>query len=185
MYSKISSTWALCAVCLVGILFSALIILSAPNVLAGSGAGLPVRLQIPKINVDAVIESVGLTKDGAMVAPETPGNAAWYDLGPKPGEIGNAVIDGHSGWKNDIPAIFDTLHALHKGDKIFVTDTAGILTVFTVSEIRTYNPDADASGVFRSSDGKAHLNLITCAGVWNEATKNSSKRLVVFADMQF
>jgi len=35
-----------------------------------------------------------------------------------------------------------------------------------------------------SNDGKAHLNLITCAGVWDEVEKSHSSRLVVFADME-
>jgi hypothetical protein len=53
-----------------------------------------------------------------------------------------------------------------------------------VRELRTYGPDEYASAVFRSSDGKAHLNLITCEGTWNSAQKSFSNRLVVFADKE-
>lgn len=51
-------------------------------------------------------------------------------------------------------------------------------------ESRTYDALADATRVFRSDDGKAHLNLITCQGAWDKQAKQYSKRLVVFTDRQ-
>ena len=71
-----------------------------------------------------------------------------------------------------------------KGDKIYVEDEFGIIATFVVREKRLYDPNVDASDVFGSSDGKAHLNLVTCEGVWDEVTKSRSKRLVVFADKE-
>ena len=117
-----------------------------------------------------------------MDAPKGPAEAGWYSLGVRPGEVGSAVIAGHSGWKNNIPAVFDDLYKLRIGDKIYVKDDKGGLVSFVVKEIRTYDPKADASDIFGSNDGEAHLNLITCEGVWDPVTKSSSKRLVVFAD---
>ncbi len=151
---------------------------------AVSGVGLPIRLKIPKSNVDAAVEYVGLTPDGLMDAPKGPADVAWFRLGQRPGEIGTAVIAGHSGWKDGIPAAFDYLSALRKGDRIYVEDDKGTTIVFIVREIRTYDPNADASSVFGSSDGGAHLNLITCAGVWDNVSRTSSERLVVFAEKE-
>ena len=145
---------------------------------------LPVRLRILKINVDATVEYVGLTSDGAMDVPKGPTPVAWYMLGPKPGEIGSAVMAGHSGWRNNIPAVFDDLYKLEKGDKIYVEDDKGVTTTFIVREIRKYDPKADATDVFISNDGKAHLNLITCTGIWNKINKSRSERLVVFTDKE-
>ena len=146
--------------------------------------GLPVRLKIPKINVDAVVEYVGLTPDGAMDTPNGPRDIAWYKLGPKPGDVGSAVMDGHSGWNNGIPAVFDNLYKLKKGDKIYVENDMGVTTTFIVREIGKYDPNADASDVFISNDGKSHLNLITCTGFWNKIWKSHSERLVVFTDKE-
>ena len=149
---------------------------------AQASVGLPARLEIPKIKVDAALDYVGVTSNGELGVSAGPTNAAWYDRGPRPGQTGNAVIDGHFGYKNHIPAVFDNLHALQKGDKLYVKDIKGLTTTFIVRQLRTYGPNDYAPAVFRSSDGKAHLNLITCQGDWNQAQKSYSTRLVVFAD---
>lgn len=144
--------------------------------------GLPTRLIIPRINVSASVEYVGLTADGAMAVPKGPSDVAWFSLGVRPGEKGSAVIAGHEGWKNDIPAVFDDLSKLQKGDEVYVEDETGATATFVVRDIRTYGENGNASDVFISNDGKAHLNLITCEGIWNAAKKSYSNRLVVFTD---
>lgn len=144
----------------------------------------PVRLKIPTINVDASIEYVGITPLGAMDVPKGPTPVAWFDLGPRPGEIGSAVIAGHSGWKDGVKAVFNNLDKLNIGDKIYVEDEFGATTTFVVQKVRTYDPKDDTSSVFGSSDGKVHLNLITCVGFWDKVNKDSSNRLVVFADKE-
>jgi len=144
--------------------------------------GLPISLKIPSINVDAIIAYAGLTPDGAMDIKKDPSEVAWYDLGPRPGESGSAVIAGHYGFLNGKGSVFNELHTLNKGDKLSVIDENGITTSFVVSESREYDPAADTSSVFKSYDGKAHLNLITCEGDWKQAQETYSSRRVVFTD---
>lgn len=147
--------------------------------------GLPVRLKIPTINVDASVESLGLTVSGDMDTPKGPDNVAWFELGTRPGENGSAVIAGHFGtWKNGKRSVFDNLHKLKAGDKVYIEDEKGESITFVVREIRNFDPQADATEVFSSDDDMAHLNLITCEGAWNKDSKNYSKRLVVFADKE-
>ena len=146
--------------------------------------GLPVRLKIPSINIDAPVEYAGLTPDGAMDVPKERANVAWFNLGPRPGENGSAVVAGHYGWKNGKSSAFDNLYKLRKGDKLYIEDDKGAIVSFVVRESRRYDPNADASDVFGSSDGKSHLNLITCEGVWDKVSKTYSKRLVVFTDKE-
>lgn len=144
--------------------------------------GLPVRIRIPKINVDATIVYVGLTPLGAMDAPKNQADAAWFLLGQRPGENGNAVIAGHYGWVKGKGSVFDNLYTLRKGDKVYIEDDKGETISFVVRETRRYDPKADAEDVFGSNDGAAHLNLVTCEGVWEETEKTLSSRLVVFTD---
>lgn len=149
-----------------------------------SGLPLPIHLRIPRINVSAAVLQVGLTSDWSMGVPKSPSDTGWFALSPRPGENGSAVIAGHYGWKNGIPAVFDNLHNLVKGDKIYVEDKIGTTTIFVVRKLRIYGQNDDASDVFISTDGKAHLNLITCDGVWNKTEKSYTNRLVVFADKE-
>lgn len=151
---------------------------------AASEIGLPVRLKIPKIKVNAIIENVGLLPNGAMGVPKIPRNAGWYNLGPRPGEIGSAAIAGHINWWNGAVSVFAKLNKLKLGDKITVQDNKGANTIFIVRKISLFGAQDDASEVFISNDEVAHLNLITCGGRWNKVTKQYSKRLVVFADRE-
>lgn len=145
----------------------------------------PVRIKIPKIAVDAVIEKVGLDATGAMDVPKLTINTAWYKFGPKPGEVGSSVISGHLNWWNGAIGVFEQLNKLNSGDIITVQDGHGKIITFMVRESRSYGADADATDVFYSNDGKAHLNLITCSGTWVNSSQQYSNRLVVFADRIF
>lgn len=146
------------------------------------GVELPLRLKIPVINVDTAVYSAGLTSDGTMDIAKNPDKVAWYEFGPRPGEIGSAVIAGHYGWIGDKGSVFNDIHKLKKGDELSVTDKKGTVIVFIVREIREYNPESDDTTVFKSNDGKSHLNLITCSGVWENNVQSYSNRLVVFTD---
>jgi len=143
------------------------------------------RFKIPNININSDIESVGLTPQGIMGAPKDPINVAWYNLGPRPGETGTAVIVGHYGtWENGKISVFNNLYKISNGDKIYIENDKGITITFVVSEIRSYDKEADYSGTFESNDGKSHLKLITAEGVWDEVSKGYSKRLVIFTDRE-
>ena len=147
--------------------------------------GVPVRLKISGIGVDVTVESLGLTSAGAMDTPKGPDEVGWFKLGTRPGENGSAVIAGHYGtWKNGKGSVFDNLHKLSKGDKLSIEDASGASISFVVRESRSYDPGADASEIFSSSDGQAHLNLITCEGAWNKDAKSYPQRLVVFTDKE-
>ncbi|MGB4957262.1 MAG: class F sortase [Candidatus Saccharimonas sp.] len=141
--------------------------------------GLPVRLTIPKIDVNADISYMGLTASGDMEAPKTNEDSGWYKYGPHPGNTGSAVIAGHLGVGSS--AVFSELGSLAKGDTISVTDDHGQIVSFVVTHTRTYAYDMEPSEVFTSATG-THLNLITCNGDWDSTKRTYSERLVVFTD---
>lgn len=145
--------------------------------------GIPVRLKIPKLNIDTSIKSLGLTPDWAMASTKGPNDVAWFKLGKRPGENGSAVIAGHYGiFKNWAISVFNKLHTLRKGDKIYVKDTKWTTISFIVRESKMYDKNANVPEVFSSNDGKAHLNLITC--VFDPVSKTYPKRLIVFTDRE-
>ncbi len=153
-----------------------------PLTIISQAVGAPIRIKIPNIRVNAAIQNVGLTSNGAMGIPELPRDTAWYKLGPKPGEIGSAVIAGHLDWLYGAAGAFAHLKVLKPGDIIIVEDDKGQETSFIVRTSRSYRHNEDATHIFNSYDGKSHLNLITCDGIWNRITRTYSKRLVIFAD---
>ena len=98
-----------------------------------------------------------------------------------PGEKGSAVISGHIDGESGEVRVFNDLHKLKKGDVLYIEDDKRITTAFVVRESRIYDPGY-AEEVFSSNDS-AHLNLVTCDGVWDEVKKSYTKRLVVFGDI--
>jgi hypothetical protein len=62
-------------------------------------------------------------------------------------------------------------------------DDNGNSATFVVRAVRSYDPTADATDVFTSTDGGIHLNLITCEGMWIPSQASYTERLVVFADL--
>ncbi|MEK7608701.1 MAG: sortase [Patescibacteria group bacterium] len=149
----------------------------------GIPQGLPVRLIIPIIGVDSAIEDALITPDGRMDVPAGSVNVAWFSLGPHPGDAGSAVIGGHFGIKGGVPFVFYKLDHLKIGDKIHVVNDKGDVLIFMVREISLFDRNADATAVFASEDGFAHLNLITCEGVWNRVNNSYPERRVVFTDL--
>lgn len=147
----------------------------------GVNRGLPVRLKVPKINIDANVLYMGLTKAGAMDTPTNVVDVGWYKLGPLPGNTGSAVIAGHIDGLRGEPGVFSNLDKLQAGDTLSVTDTTGQATSFVVHEVRIYDQNEQPPEVFSSSDG-AHLNLISCTGTWDAAQHHFLKRRVVFTD---
>ena len=142
------------------------------------GPGVPVRLRIPALGLMTAIEPVGL-RAGAMDVPTNVWHVGWFHLGPRPGDVGNAVIDGHLDSTTG-PAIFLDLHNLRVGDRIYVTDRAGIERGFVVTDLHSYRlTDAPLARIFGPTTGR-HLNLITCSGTWQAWEHLYDQRLVVY-----
>ena len=153
------------------------------NAIVG-GVDLPVRLIIPKISVNAAVQSVGITANGEMGIPSNFTDVAWYNLGPKPGERGSAAMSGHldTASATDVDAVFIHLNELKAGDEIDVVDKSGHTIKFRVTQMQIYDTTKAPLGkIFDQSVSTADLNLITCDGIWNQSTKDYSKRLVVYS----
>ncbi len=140
----------------------------------------PTRLRIPNLGINAPIEHVGLDDKSRMDVPHNIWNTAWYKLGAKPGERGNAVIDGHLDGPYSA-AVFWNLNQLKPGNRIFVQGDNNEEKVFEVYSVETYAyEEAPMARIFGKSD-EAMLNLITCGGDFDQKTQNYNKRFVAYA----
>jgi sortase (surface protein transpeptidase) len=139
----------------------------------------PVRLLIPAIGVNSQVEALGLDTQGRMATPSRSDRVGWYSPGSAPGDVGNAVIDGHLDW-TDGPAVFWRLGRLKRGDELVVVRADGSQARFAVQSSATTPYDASTDALFTRS-GPPALTLITCAGAWDRQRGTYLQRLVVRA----
>ena len=145
----------------------------------GARANAPLRLKIPTIKLDAAVESVAKTATGQMDVPKDVKNVAWYNLGPRPGEPGNAVISGHYDDPKG-PTVFYTLGKLKVGDPVIVTNGDGVDLTFAVIGKESYPVDQAPLNRIFGFDLERDLNLITCSGRWNPKVHSYNQRLVIY-----
>jgi len=144
-------------------------------------AGVPIRIRIPSIEVDASVVDVGLGKTGNMAVPLSYSDAGWYRYGPKPGEAGSAVLDGHIDNGFGLPAVFARLKELKEGDDIYIETKEGETLHFVVETAETYDVAHVPLEKLFNRDDTARLNLVTCEGEWLAEEKMYDERHVVYA----
>ncbi len=144
----------------------------------------PETLTISSIGVSAPVEKVGKKSDGSMATPQKFEDVAWYSLGSKPGEAGNAVIAGHVNNALSKAGVFEHLGSIKLGDSISVADAQRQILHYKVTDIEEYPADAAPAASIFATTGASKLVLITCDGDWVSQDKSFSKRLVVFAQLQ-
>lgn len=144
----------------------------------------PERLQIPSLNVNALVQQTGLTKSGAMGVPTNFTDVAWYKYGPVPGQLGSAVIDGHVDNGLSLAGVFKHLGDIQKGADLYIVTKKGQTLHFVVTDIETYPyKSAPTAQIFTAAD-RPRLNLITCEGHWVKGDKTYDERLVIYTELR-
>ncbi len=154
------------------------------NILQAVKASPPTELIIPKINVRAKVEEVGVTATGDMETPTFAAEVAWYKYGAMPGENGSTVLAGHLDGADAKPAVFAELKTLSVGDDVYVLNEQGRKLHYKVVDKKFYKSGVtDTKEIFGPRDA-SYLNLITCTGKWVEKAQNYTERLVIFTKLQ-
>jgi hypothetical protein len=146
---------------------------------------LPVSIDIPAIGVDSRLLRLGVNSDGTIQVPSlyaTPGEAAWYKYSVTPGQIGVSVIEGHVDTVQG-PAVFFRLGGLRPGDRVEIRLADGITAVFRVTGVRQYLKSRFPAKAIYDTTGYAALRLITCGGVFDDASGHYLSSTVVFASL--
>lgn len=141
--------------------------------------GEPTRVEIPAIGVDAVLEGVGLNPDGSMHIPDF-GDAGWYDLGPRPGAPGPAVLVGHV----TSPAgadVFARLHELDPGDRVTVRGTDGASTFVVEGSEQVPKEQLPYDRIWTDTEEPV-LRLITCGGELDRQLGGYPDNTIVYAN---
>lgn len=143
----------------------------------------PVKLTIPRLNISANVQHVGITKSGNMGVPNNFTDVGWYKYGTVPGYRGSAVIDGHVDNGLSLPGVFKHLESMQVGDDIYIERKNGERLRFVVVEVENYPyRDVPLHRVFERND-TVRLNLITCGGSWIRNEKTYDRRVVVFTTL--
>ncbi len=144
----------------------------------------PQRLTIPAINVDALVEPLGVVLAGKaaalqMAVPVQPADVGWYYRGAEPGDAEGAItFAGHLDWSTG-RAVFWRLRELQPGAPLTVTTVNGNTYTYRVRSSADVHVGTPRPDLFTTA-GSPVLALITCDGRWNGTTYEL--RRVVLAD---
>ena len=142
---------------------------------------IPIRLVIPRIDVDARIHRAGVDRHSFDIAiPDDVRAVGWYRFGPVPGAAGSAVIVGHVDARTQGPGAFFRLSSLRPGNAIVVWLSDGARRSFSVDALRQYRKAALPPIIFRRR-GPPQLALITCGGPFDQASRHYRDNVVVYA----
>ncbi len=143
---------------------------------------IPARLSIPTLHIDARIEPVGVTAQGAMGVPSLFSTVAWYRGSVRPGAPGTTVLAGHLNNAAGTTGVFEDLHQLSLGDELVVVGEEGEEARFVVREMTVYPEEKAPRERIFTEGGASRLVLVTCNGAWDHDVRTYDKRLVIFAD---
>jgi len=152
----------------------------APGSAPAPAAPAPVSLTIPAIGVHTKLIRLGITAKGTLQVPTITSVAGWYTGSPRPGEVGSSVIAGHIDSYLG-PGIFYRLSDMRPGQRIYVRRANGSLAVFSVTAVQQYPKDRFPTGQVYGPAPDAELNLITCGGTFDYATRSYLSNTVVYS----
>jgi sortase (surface protein transpeptidase) len=144
----------------------------------------PVQIQIDSINVRATVDQIGLAPDGTLEEQSLSRSkyAAWYRLGPAPGQVGPAVITGHVDTKSTL-GVFFNLSRLRPGDRVVITRADGRTVSFSVDSLASFpKSNFPTQLVYGATDYPA-LRLVTCGGSFDRRAGSYRENVVVFAHL--
>lgn len=143
----------------------------------------PMKIRIPSVNIEADFEGpVGLNKDQTIGVPDSYEEVGWYMYGPKPGELGPAVVLGHVDSYQG-PAVFYALGQTEVGDTVEIEREDGSVATFEITRLdRRSQSDFPTAEVYGDID-YAGLRLITCTGTYDHGTLRYSHNLIVYAKL--
>ncbi len=150
---------------------------------SGMAPSPPVSVRASDVGINSPIkERVGLNKDNTMEVPTSYTEAAWYRLGPTPGEVGPAVIIGHvDSYKG--PGVFFNVGSMKPGQIVDVAREDKSMARFRIDAIKSYSKAEFPTDTVYGQIDYAGLRLITCGGKFDEKTRSYESNVVVFASL--
>ena len=149
------------------------------------GTPVPVRLEIPRIEVSSRLQRLGKDRHGAVDVPSGPRQweeAGWYAGGTRPGDPGSAVILGHVDSTSG-PAVFYRLRELRRGDLVEVVRADGSRVRFVVQGVEQYPKRRFPTADVYYPTLTPMLRLVTCGGTFDRVSRHYRDNVIVFATL--
>jgi sortase (surface protein transpeptidase) len=142
----------------------------------------PVRLAVPALGVDTLVDPVGVEPDGQMTIPAEVDRVGWYRFGPAPGDDGSAVLAGHVDDREQGLGAMAPLRDAEVGHEVAVTDAAGTTTRWRVVSRELIEKQVLPLDRLFAREGPPRLTLITCGGPFLEEFGSYRDNVVVVAE---
>lgn len=142
----------------------------------------PNKIIIPSLQVKAIVEPVGVLENGQMAVPKDTEQTGLLSPGYLPGELGNAVIDGHVDNYTG-PAVFFYLKKLKPNDQVILKDKTGRQLTFLVESTEIVTPHQVSIDKVFGPSAEPRLNLITCTGKYSRKKQEHEARLIVYTKL--
>lgn len=146
-------------------------------------ASAPVSMVLDGIDACSSLVPVGVDAARRIEVPpvSAPEQAAWYRLGPTPGQRGPAVLLGHVNGDGR-EGVFADLADVERGDRVAVGRADGRTAVFVVTGRIQVAKDAFPTASVYGRTAGPELRLITCGGALDRTRHEYADNVVVFAD---
>jgi len=142
----------------------------------------PRAVRIPKIEVDAPVDALGVDDKNALQVPSDPTRVGWWLGGAQPGQPDPAVLVGHLDSSTG-PAVFFKLEQLVPGDVIEVDRADASTARFMVERLESHpKTEFPTLSVYGATDTST-LRLITCFGAFDPVARSYENNLVIYANL--
>jgi sortase (surface protein transpeptidase) len=138
------------------------------------------RLRVPALGIDAQVIALGFDGDGQLAVPADGSSVGWYEISPRPGEQGNALLGAHFDW-NGALAVFYGLDTLSPGDRVYLDGAPDGELVYEVSGVSSVDWDSSVVDVLATDVDGSSLTLFTCGGDFDSERHGYDQRLIVRA----
>lgn len=142
--------------------------------------GVPIRLRIPALGVQAPIVAVRAAADGTLGVPDDAKAVGWWAGGAMPRDaVGSVVLDGHVDTVRSGAGALFHLADLALGAEVVVSTSTGDVRYVVVAR-RVYAKTGLPSQVF-ARQGPPRLVLLTCGGPFDARTHHYRDNVVAYA----
>ena len=152
--------------------------LSGPLTAIPLGQSELVKVIIPKLNVNAYVQTVrfdGVTWDVSKLTSDL----GWLENTSLPDAGGNTVLAGHVTLMDGRRGPFFELQSLPEGAMIYLFTDQKMYTYKAAGHLTVLPGDIN---VLKMDGGKSRLTLLTCTD-WSEAQKTYQRRIAVLAEL--